>query len=147
MAKQEGVVLNSIVYEKVTSAIEDLQDKHQHPDRWTFEVTADCRVIWESEEHAHPTTSYVIEGFGSELGETTMRIRGGGGSGGLYEIIPKPNNQPWIRYHPPNQNKGWEEELQLLMVVTPEFEYVKEKGWAGFFTEVYSIVEDLTNQK
>lgn len=147
MGDQDGIILNSLVYEKVTKAIADIEDKYERPgEEWSFEVD-DCRVVWESENHAHLSTSYVIEDFGAELGESTLFIRGQGGSGGRYEIIPKPNNEPWIRYHPPNRSTGWEEPLERLMIVTPDFEYVKEEGWVGFFSDVYQIVEELKRHR
>jgi hypothetical protein len=149
MNEQEGVILDSIVYEKVVKSIEGLDQRAANPEQWQFDLFSDCRVIWESESHYHPTTSYVITGFGEELGETTLKIKGGGGgeSGGEYEIIPKPNNPAWIRYQRKDGYDGWEEELRTLVVVSPEFKYVKDDGWRGFFEDAYSIIEDLKKKR
>lgn len=143
MVSQQGLLLNSVVYQKVVNAIGDVQKQFDNPERWEFDPSEDFRVIWESETHSHPSTSYVIEGFDSLLGDPTMIIRGGGGKGGKYEIIPKSDNPTWMRYHRPDGRIGWEEELTKLLVVTPEFKYVKENGWAWFFTNVYSILEEV----
>jgi len=145
MTSQEGVIINSIVYDKVASGIDNLKQKDEDPDRWQFDVKSDYRVIWESETHYHPATSYAVTGFGEELGETTLKIRGHGGneSGGNYEIIPKPDNPPWIRYHRKDEYGGWDEELQSLMVVSPEWKYVEGRDWRGFFEDAYSIIEEI----
>lgn len=148
MANQQGVIINSVVYEKVSKGIDELKQKAKEPERWQFDVYSDCRVIWESEDHYHPTTSYVITGFGEELGETTLQIKGRGGSksGGDYEIIPKPNNPAWIRYHRKDEYDGWDEELETLMVVSPEWKYVEGDNWRGFFEEAYSLIEEIKNK-
>lgn len=145
MPSQDGVLIDSVVYEKVVKGIDDLQRQTENPNNWQFDVFNDYRVIWESEDHYHPSTSYAITGFGEILGETTLKIKGygGGSAGGDYEIFPKPNNPAWIRFLRKDGYKGWEEELSLLMVVSPEFKYVEEGGWRGFFEDAYSIIEEI----
>lgn len=134
-----------MVYGKISKAIEDLKHKAENPERWEYDIFSDCRVIWESEDHYHPSTSYVITGFSQELGETTLEIQGHGGkeSGGNYEIIPKPDNPAWIRYQRKDGYDGWNEKLNTLMVVSPEWKYVEGNNWRGFFDEAFSIIEDF----
>lgn len=145
MANQKGVIIDSVVYGKILKGINELREKAENADQWQFDVYSDCRVIWESETHYHPSTSYVITGFGEELGETTLKIRGHGGSesGGNYEIIPKPDNPAWVRYHRKDEYDGWDEELSTLMVVSPDWKYVEGKDWRGFFEDAYSIIEEI----
>lgn len=147
MSSQEGVIINSVVYEKVAKGIRDLKRQSENPDNWQFDVFSDFRVIWKSDTHSHPSTSYVITGFGEMLGESTLEIKGHGGreAGGDYEIIPKPDNPAWIRFHRKDEYDGWDEELQTLMVVSPEWKYVKGRNWRGFFEDAYSIIEEITN--
>jgi hypothetical protein len=145
MADQEGVIINSVVYQNVVRGINDLQQRAKNPDRWQFDIYDDYRVIWESEDTSHPSTSYVITGFGEDLGETTLKIRGHGGSesGGNYEIIPHPDSPAWIRYHRKDEYEGWDEKLETLMVVSPAWKYVEGRDWRGFFEEAYSIIEEI----
>lgn len=148
MTQQQGVIIDSVVYDKVAKGIRDLQKQAQNPDNWQFDIFSDYRVIWESETHYHPTTSYAITGFGDVLGETTLEIKGHAGrqAGGDYEIVPKPDNPAWIKFHRKDGYEGWEEELQTLMVVSPEWKYVKGSNWRGFFEDAYSIIEEIQNR-
>jgi hypothetical protein len=145
MGRQEGVLLNSVVYQKVSNAFEGLRERSETSNQGHFDVFSDYRVLWESTGHSHPTTSYAITGFGEELGEPTLQIRGAGGreSGGNYEIIPKPDNPPWIRYHRKDGYTGWDEELRTLMIVSPDCKYVNDGNWQGFFEKAYSIIEEI----
>ncbi|WP_152529873.1 hypothetical protein [Candidatus Halobonum tyrrellensis] len=85
-------------------------------------------VEWESETHVHETTKYVVTDKITRYGEDALKIQGRGGkqTGGKYEIIPKPNNSPWIIYYLPDNTIGWEEELKSLVVHLPAGKFIEE---------------------
>lgn len=92
MSAQNGVVLNwstrheeKTVFEALTDAIASLEEV----DRALLD---EYRVIWETEDRNYDSTSYTITGFGTSVGETTLKIRGG--RGGDYEIFPKNQTLP-----------------------------------------------------
>ena len=138
MGNQEGLLLESTAYEEVVDAIRKLKNRKE-------ELSNDCRVIWQTRNRDFSSTTYTIDRFGSKLGEPTMHIIGG--RGGEYEIVPKPPEDVWIRYKPPKPSQtGWGEELTRLAVLTPEFEYVQEKGWRAFFSDAFNILEEARNR-
>ena len=102
-------------------------------------TVSDYRVIWETVDWNYDSTSYTITGFGTSIGETTLRIRGE--RGGEYEIYPKPSFAPWIVYTHPQA--GWEEELTKLAILSPDFEYVEKNGWRGFLSNAFEILEEV----
>lgn len=124
------------VYEQLVEAISTLQDLDP-------EARAEYHVIWESTGHNHDATKYSIKGFGSHLGEPTIRIQGGGG--GNYEIITKSYAAPWIQYVPPNQPRdyGWNEKLVRLAVLTPDFEYIDRNGWQAFLSNPFEVLRNV----
>jgi hypothetical protein len=139
MSAQSGVILNwstrhgeKSVFEALTEAIASLESV----DRALLD---DYRVLWETEDRNYDSTSYAISGFGTSVGETTLKIRGG--RGGEYEIFPKPSFAPWIVYTHPRA--GWEEELTKLAILSPDFEYVEKNGWRGFLSNAFEILEEV----
>jgi len=86
MSAQSSVVLNwstrhgeKSVFEALTETIASLESVDQA-------LLDDYRVIWETVDRNYDSTSYAITGFGTSVGETTLKIRGG--RGGEYEISP-----------------------------------------------------------
>jgi len=101
--------------------------------RWKASIKAlldDYRVIWETVDRNYDSTSYAITGFGTSVGETTLKIRGG--RGGEYEISPN-RALPLDRLLSPQA--GWKEELTKLAILSPDFEYVEKNSWRGFLSE------------
>lgn len=139
MSAQDTIVLNwstrhreETVFEALTDAIASLEEI----DRVLLD---EYRVIWETEDRNHDSTSYTITGFGTSVGETTLKIRGG--RGGDYEIFPKPNFAPWIVYT--HSRAGWEEELTKLAILSPDFQYIEKNGWRSFLSNASEILEEI----
>jgi hypothetical protein len=124
------------VHESLVEAIENLRERDPS-------AKLDHRVVWESTGHSHDSTTYTVQEFGTELGDPTIRIEGGGG--GEYRIVAKSRDYPWIQYLPPNQpdDYGWQEELVRLVILSEEFEYVQQNGWEAFISKPFEIVDDL----
>lgn len=61
-------------------------------------------VVWEAGDWSHDTTEYVVNDFGSHLGEPTLLMWAHGGdkeTGGNFEVIPKLNKPAWVRQYFP----------------------------------------------
>lgn len=134
MPEQKGLLIDTPAYSELIEAIEEIHEKG----------LTGYVAVWESENHKHDSTKYVVTDFDRQLGEPTLIIRGRGGSGGKYEIVPKPNNPAWIKYHHPDpKNTGWEEELIELAVFSPDFAYAKKEGWEVFLRNPFEVLEKL----
>jgi len=98
----------------------------------------DYRVIWETVDRNYDSTSYAITGFGTSVGETTLKIRGG--RGGEYEISPNRALPLGSSTHP---QAGWKEELTKLAILSPDFEYVEKNSWRGFLSNAFEILQEV----
>jgi hypothetical protein len=93
-------------------------------------------VIWESENHNHDSRYEVVD-TREVLNETVLRIEGQQ-RGGTYELFPKSNDPPIVRYCHPDGEIGWEEKALGLIITSGDFafEYDPEEDRASFFEYV-----------
>lgn len=108
-------------YQALTQAISEIAD-HLNQNVYT--------AIWKSENHDHGSEYRVVDSS-RILKEDTLIIEGAS-RGGTYEIVPKPNNPPIIRYHP-NGEIGWTEEALSLVITLGTFAYQNEDDHPTFF--------------
>lgn len=135
----EGVVVESTAYEELHRAVTKMAE---------HEITGH-RVIWEAEDGwKHPTTEYVVKNFDEHLGEPTLLIWGHGGDkdvGGKYEIIPKPNDEAWLRHHYPD-GQTRDGKLERLVVFSPDFAYETVDDKASFWRNPFENLKEIKNR-
>lgn len=112
----EGHDTDQDAYQALTDAISAVANNYQ-----SNVYTA----IWKTKSRDHGSEYRVIDDD-SLVGEDTLIIEGAS-RGGKYEIFPKPNNPPIIRYYKPNGDIGWSEEAISLIITSGDFGYSKEE--------------------
>jgi len=132
---QEGLVIEEPAYQAL---IDELQ-KMKREDRTGY------RVVWEADGKEHSSTEYVIKDFDEHLGEPTAIMWGRGGNketGGKYEIIPKPDDNAWLRYHHPQSGPD-DYKLIRLAVFSPDFIYEDVEEHTIFWKNPFEKLPDI----
>ncbi len=122
------------VYEALVDAVETLRSEAspvELHDGYYY-------VVWETESRDYGTTKYEVRAF--EFGEEP-KVLIEGGRGGSYEIEPRKNAPPLLRYLPPDGD-GWEEPLTKLAVLTEEFEFVEDEETRKFVDDAQKLFEE-----
>jgi len=136
---QEGLVIEEPAYQSVIDEFEEMKRKG----------VAGYRVVWEAEGKEHSSTEYVIKEFGEHLGEPTVIMWGRGGNretGGKYEIIPKPDDNAWLRYHHP-RNGPVDYKLIRLAVFSPDFIYEDSGDYSVFWKKPFEKLSEIQSRR
>jgi len=136
---QQGLVIETPAYQALIDELKAMKEGG----------LTGYRVVWEAGDKKHSSTEYVIKEFGEDLGEPTAIMWGRGGNretGGKYEIIPKPNDNAWIRYHHPRSGPD-DYKLTRLAVFSPDFIYEHEEEHSSFWKNPFEKLAEIKNRR
>jgi hypothetical protein len=136
---QEGLVIEEPAYEALIDEFAEMKQRG---------ITG-YRVVWKADGKEHQSTEYVIKAFDDHLGEPTAIMWGRGGNretGGKYEIIPKPDDNAWLRYHHPNASPE-DYKLTRLAVFSPDFIYEDTDDYSTFWKNPFEKLAEIKDRR